>query len=131
MEKLNFKTVIPFLVEAIPEFRDRVEPDKQKVGEYSPEAYSVMRLLTPIISRALDRGDDLEFLRRVFNAFEQLAACRDLGVINLLQVGFLENVITHTARLAAAWTFMGPATRKLATSTARIWGLEDNLPAGP
>jgi len=48
-----------------------------------------------------------------------MAASKDIEVVNLLQVGFLANLIGYAGRPAKAWEFMGGATRKLAKKRPR------------
>jgi len=55
-----------------------------------------------------------------------MATTNDIEVVNLLQVGFLANLIGYPGRPANAWEFMGGATRKLAKETARYGGPPTN-----
>ena len=60
--------------------------------------------------------------------FEQMARSSDIRVANLLQVEIFERLVREPNRLATAWKFMGPETKKIARDTARIWRCEENLP---
>ena len=51
------------------------------------------------------------------------------SLINLLQVGFVQDLVRCPKWLATAWERMGPETRRLTTDTARAWNREMNLPA--
>src|SRR6266436_3350708 len=51
------------------------------------------------------------------------------SLINLLQVGFVQDLVRCPKWLATAWERMGPETRRLTTDTARAWNREVNLPA--
>ena len=55
--------------------------------------------------------------------------CDDREVVNLLQVGFVQDLVRCPKWLATAWERMGPETRRLTTDTARAWNREMNLPA--
>jgi hypothetical protein len=53
----------------------------------------------------------------------------DREVVNLLQVGFVQDLVRCPKWLATAWERMGPETRRITTDTARAWNREMNLPA--
>jgi hypothetical protein len=57
-----------------------------------------------------------------------MARSADVQVVNLLQIEIFEWLVGDSARLATAWKYMGPETKKLARRTAQIWHREENLP---
>jgi len=128
MKALSYKTVDSFLVASMPEFSAQYEELRKRHGE-QPGQYIVFGALNSMVVQALEREEDRLFLARVFDAFEKMAMSNDIEVVNLLQVGFLENLVSYPGRLARAWQLMGSATRKLTRDTARIWNREANIPA--
>lgn len=124
----TYSKVNSFLLSTIPEFRARYREEMQKRGKH-PKQYIAFAALISMVVPALDFGRELELLARAFDAFEEMAQSEDREVVNLLQVGFVQDLVRYPKRLAIAWERMGPETRKLTTDTARAWNREMNLPA--
>lgn len=124
----TYGKVNSFLLSAIPEFRERYKEEKQKHGQH-PRQYMAFAALISMVVPALDFDGEPLFLARTFDAFEEMARSQDREVVNLLQVGFVQDLVRYPRRLATAWKRMGEETRKLTTDTARAWNREMNLPA--
>ena len=124
----TYSKVNSFLLSTIPEFRARYREEMQKRGKH-PKQYIAFAALISMVVPALDFGGELGLLARAFDAFEEMAQSEDREVVNLLQVGFVQDLVRYPKRLAIAWERMGPETRKLTTDTARAWNREMNLPA--
>ena len=124
----TYSKVNSFLLSTIPEFRARYKEEMQKRGKH-PKQYIAFAALISMVGPALDFGGEPGLLARAFDAFEEMAQSEDREVVNLLQVGFVQDLVRYPKRLAIAWERMGPETRKLTTDTARAWNRETNLPA--
>lgn len=133
MPGFSYEEVISALLAAVPEIKDRYDRSAAWQAEVEvgarPTHYEVVEsMLQPLLKDELDMGRNPALLRRVFEFFEQLAGSSDLQVVNLLQVGIFENLVGYRDRLATAWKYMGPETKKIARKTARIFHREKNLP---
>src|SRR5438477_13163163 len=127
MKDLSYKTVEAFLVAAIPEFRGRYEEEVEKRSGH-PGQYLVFAALNSMVVQALDFSGDPGFLTNTFDAFEKMALSGDREVVSLLQVGFVQTLVSYPRRLAKAWVLMGEETRKITRDTAKAWNREANLP---
>jgi hypothetical protein len=123
----TYKTLNSFLAEAIPEFSPYYEEEVQKRGGHATQ-YIIFAALNAMVIQALDFGADPPFFTNVFDAFEIMAISQDLEVVNLLQVGFVQDLVRYPKRLATAWDLMGSATQKLTRDMAKVWNREVNLP---
>jgi hypothetical protein len=72
-------------------------------------------LFTPVV----DRGDDPDLLRRIFDFLERMALARDSEVVNLLWVGVFEAWAARPLTFGTAVKRMGPATKELAVQAAK------------
>jgi hypothetical protein len=124
----TYGKVNSFLLSVIPEFRERYKEEMQKRGKH-PKQYITFAALISMVLPALDFGYEPGLLARAFDAVEEMARSDDREVVNLLQVGFVQDLVRYPKRLAIAWERMGPETRRLTTDTARAWNREMNLPA--
>src|SRR6266850_2173809 len=97
----TYGKVNSFLLSAIPEFRERYKEEKQKHGKH-PKQYMAFAALISMVVPAL-----------AFDAFEEMARSQDREVVNLLQVGFVQDLVRYPRRLDIAWRRMGDETRKL------------------
>lgn len=120
------------LTGALPELKSRVERKTNQQAEAGPQQpYAlVVLVLKPLLREQLDSQNDIGFLRRIFDFFEEMACSPDIQVVNLLQVGIFESLVREPDRLALAWKYMGKETKAVARRTARTWNREGNLPAG-
>jgi hypothetical protein len=123
----TYKSVNSFLVASIPEFRPRYDEEIQKRGRH-PGPYIAFGILNSMVVEALDFDGDASFLDNAFEIFEKMALSGDLEVVNLLQVGFVQDLVRYPRRLATAWQLMGPQTQKITMATATAWNREMNLP---
>jgi hypothetical protein len=127
MTSLTYDRVEQAMKEAVPE----VEQHYPGLVSWHPEPglYTLFDCaLRPVFTPALDSGMDTSLLKRIFDFFEEMACSSDIQVVNLLQVEIFERLVREPNRLATAWKFMGPQTKKIARDTARIWRCEENLP---
>lgn len=124
---LTYDRVEQVMKEAVPEVHEHYA----ELLSWHPEPglYTLFNCtMWPVLSPALDSGKDTALLKRIFSFFEEMACSSDVRVVNLLQVEIFERLVAERTKLATAWKFMGPETRKIARNTARIWRREENLP---
>jgi hypothetical protein len=131
MTDLKFKEVSNLLLEDFPEFRARYEQGLSWwQGPEQPGQYVVFGfVLEPVLRELLNAGTDSTLLKRIFGFFETMASSSDIEVVNLLQVGIYESLVSERGRLAAAWIYMGEKTKGVARRIARIRDCEHNLPS--
>jgi hypothetical protein len=128
---LNYASVDKELLRAVPELEARYDKEtrwQSDVGGKPGQYDIVCFVLKPFLLESLDSSKNSALLLRVFAFFEEMARSSDIEVPNLLQVGIFESLVGQRERLATAWKFMGPETKKIARNTARIWRREENLP---
>ena len=130
MKNLTFAKVSDALFSAAPEFRELYERELSWwQGPEPPGNYVIFGFLVqPALRDLLGTREDPSLLKRLFDFFEEMANSSDIEVVNLLQVGVFEWLISDVDKLAAAWKYMGEETKAIARETARIWRREDNLP---
>jgi len=132
MQSLTFETVNDALVAVVPELREQYQKELQWWKGERPGPYNIFGyVLNPVLTSLLkgERNDE-DTLYRIFRFFEEMATSDNPEVVNLLQVEELETLVAETSLAAAAWKYMGPATKALARETAKIWHWERNLPEG-
>jgi len=131
MPGLGYEEVNSALLAAVPEIKERYDKSatwQAEVGGHPGQYEVVGAMLQPLLKGELDTGRNPALLRRIFEFFEQMACSSDVEVVNLLQVGIFENLVGYPNRVATAWKYMGPETKKIARETARIFHREDNIP---
>jgi hypothetical protein len=129
--QLEYAEVSGKLLEAIPELSDkfRGETKWQEAVGGKPGQYDVVCfVLKPFLRNALASHDDPAVLKRIFRFLEDMALSSDIEVVNLLQVGIFESLVSERGNLSVAWRYMGEATKKIAERTALIRGCKQNLP---
>lgn len=128
---LKYTNVDKELLVALPELKARYKKEanwQHEVGG-EPGQYDVFCfVLKPFLRELLDKADDQELLRRVFEFFEEMARSPDLQVSNLLQVGIFRSLVGEPERLKIAWNYMGEETKNIARRTAAILQRDKNLP---
>jgi hypothetical protein len=108
---VKYKQINTFLVEALPELRDRYEEELAAWGEEMGPHVVYGDLLNPYLSRLLDGPDDPsthEPLRRVFDFLERLLAHPDPDFSDVARTTVAEDLETDRTRLQRARRFMGP-----------------------
>jgi phage FluMu gp28-like protein len=125
--EISYAQFCTALKAALPELRIQLEQEFRDASSETPYAVVVL-VLKPFLRKLLDHPSDTSPLRKIFDFFEDMAKSSDVEVVNLLQVAVFESLVREPKRLAAAWCFMGEATKAIARSTAQTWHFEHNLP---
>jgi len=126
---LNYNNVDEELLKILPELRPLYDRELESWKGQKPGQYIIFEdLLRSYILPLLDSRENDEVMRRIFGFFESMAESEDIQVVNLLQVGELEFLITRSPLLSMAWRYMGEKTKALTRETAKIWHYEKNLP---
>lgn len=119
MSAITYKNVDHLLVIAVPELAEVRKAGLIHSGSKHEGQYVLFMDFDPLIDQIIDSGGSNNSIDRLFDFFEQMALSEDLEVVNLLWIAVLERLLGNPNRLARAWKFMGPATRKLTRKIAR------------
>ena len=106
MESENYETLVPHLVEAIPE----VPFDPDDVADR--RTYLVFNDLMRFVVSSIDAGKT-ETLERIFRFIEAAAQTNDLRVEDVLQDAFYHVAVAPKETTERAKNSMGPRTQKL------------------
>lgn len=119
----KYREINGALVRALPELKARYDEETAAWGEEMGPHVIYGDVLNPVLSELLSRdydpGEDVEMLRRIFNFLEELLAHPDPEYAEVARTTVAEHLDGHPDLLARARRFMGPLMAKATRDPGR------------
>jgi len=111
---MNQETINEYLPIRFPELGEEIAKEREWwFPDEVPSHVFYGDILNKLVFNTLITNTDKEFLKRIFDFYEEMAECGDEYVQNLLQVTLLEYLWDDFEVLRNAHKYMGQKTRKL------------------